>query len=611
MNFFGAGLRPRIYGGFGILIVIALGLTLFATWKLSAVRNSIERFGTVRDKSTRALEISDKLQIIGRADLRYMIDADEESAKEAAAAESDAIDLLEIASATTGSQDRRVIYAGLEADVNSLRAKRTALIGLINQAHLVRARLFTGGEELADASDKLTDARRRLSQGGARSSQIETRNSQIETEVLLVRIANWRFQAMRDPTGQAIFRTAVERATTEIEAVERTELPPAVRDLLGPVKTALAAYNSNFEAYSTDLLKSDELFWKDMTPLISDLQRRLSTAEVSLRQGSDRRKAETFEDIAGIVAGQESISALALLLGALIAYFVSRSIVKPVSAMTLAMRDLASGNFQVVSPGLGRNDEIGEMARAVETFKVKAAEKARLEAQQEQARQDRAASEKRAIEAQAEAERRAGDERAQAERRAAMLKLADEFETTVGNIIETVSQGSSELEEAANLLSSTAYTAQERSKVVASASDEASANVRSVAAASEGMASSIEEVSRRVHESNAIASEAVKQVENANAQVLELSNAAGRIGNIVKLITDIAARTNLLALNATIEAARAGDAGKGFAVVAQEVKALATQTANATCEIDAQISGMQTVTEESVGAIKGISDTIT
>jgi methyl-accepting chemotaxis protein len=125
------------------------------------------------------------------------------------------------------------------------------------------------------------------------------------------------------------------------------------------------------------------------------------------------------------------------------------------------------------------------------------------------------------------------------------------------------------------------------------------------------MASSIGEVSRRVHESNAIATGAVKQVENANAQVLELSNAAVRIGNIVKLITDIAARTNLLALNATIEAARSGAAGKGFAVVAQEVKALATQTAHATYEIDGQISGMQTVTEESVTTIKRISDTMT
>jgi methyl-accepting chemotaxis protein len=604
MNFFGAGLRPRIYGGFGILIVIALGLTLFATWKLSAVRDGIERFDSVKNFSTRALEISDKLQIIRRADLRYMVDADEESIKEAAAAEADAIDLLERASAGTLSRDRRLIYDGLEANFNSLRAKRTALFGFVNELQAARAKLFAGGDYLTDASEKLLNARRTLSQG-------RSRNSQVPMEVLHVGVANWRFQATRDPMGQATFRTAVERATAEIEAAEREELPPAVRDLLGSVKAALAAYSSSFEAYSTNLVKSDELFWKDMTPLISDMQRRLSIAESSLRQESDVARVETFESIAGIISGQETISALALLLGALIAFFVSRGIVKPVSAMTSAMRDLASGNFEVILPGVDRKDEIGEMARAVETFKVRAAEKARLEAQQEQAREDRAAAEKRAIEAKAEAEKKAGEESAQAERRAAMLKLADEFETTVGNIIETVSQGSSDLEEAANLLNNTAYIAQERSKVVASASDEASANVRSVAAVTEEMASSIEEVSGRVHESNAIASEAVKQAENTNAQVLELSNAAGRIGNIVKLITDIAARTNLLALNATIEAARAGNAGKGFAVVAQEVKALAAQTAKATYEIDAQISGMQTVTEESVKAIKGISDTVT
>jgi methyl-accepting chemotaxis protein len=605
MNSFGAGLRPRIYGVFSILILIALGITLFATWKLSAVRDSIDRFNTIKDFSSRALEISNKLQIIRGADLRYMVDANEESIKEATAAESDAIDLLERAAARTISQERRVIYESLEGDFTSLRARRTALIGFVNEVQAARVKLFTGGDDLTDAAEKLVNARRSLSDGSRGG-----RNSQVATEVLLAGVANWRFQATRDPEGQATFRRAVERATAEIEAVEQAELPAAARNLVAPVKAALAAYNSSFESYSTNLLKSDELFWKDMTPLIRDMQRRLSSAEASIKQQSDQVKAETFESIAGMIAGQEFISALALLLGVLIAYFISRSIVKPVSAMTSAMRDLASGNFEVVLPGLRRKDEIGEMVRAVETFKVKAAEKARLEAQQEQARQDRNAAEKRAVEAKAEAEKKASEERAQAERRSAMLKLADEFETTVGNIIETVSQGSSELEAAANILTKTANTAQELSRVVASSSDEASANARSVASATEEMASSIQDVSRRVHESNKIASEAVKQAQNTNDQVMELSNAASHIGNVVKLITGIAEQTNLLALNATIEAARAGDAGKGFAVVAQEVKALAAQTAKATKEIDSQIGAMQTATQVSIRAIRGISDTI-
>jgi HAMP domain-containing protein len=159
--------------------------------------------------------------------------------------------------------------------------------------------------------------------------------------------------------GPATFKADVERATAAIEALERTELPAAVRDLVAPVKAALAAYNSSFESYSINVLKSDELFWKDMTPLISDMQRRLSDAEASLRQRSDADKAEAFGRIAGIITGQETISALALLLGPLIAYFASRSIIRPVLAMTSAMRDLALGNFEVVLPGLDRKDEIG------------------------------------------------------------------------------------------------------------------------------------------------------------------------------------------------------------------------------------------------------------
>jgi methyl-accepting chemotaxis protein len=146
--------------------------------------------------------------------------------------------------------------------------------------------------------------------------------------------------------------------------------------------------------------------------------------------------------------------------------------------------------------------------------------------------------------------------------------------------------------------------------VVASASDEASANVQSVASATEEMAGSVGEISRQVHESSKIANEAVKQAHKTDARISELWQAAGRIGDVVKLITAIAEQTNLLALNATIEAARAGDAGRGFAVVASEVKALASQTAKATEEIGTQISGMQAATNESVAAIKEIGGTI-
>jgi methyl-accepting chemotaxis protein len=264
------------------------------------------------------------------------------------------------------------------------------------------------------------------------------------------------------------------------------------------------------------------------------------------------------------------------------------TIARPMNALTGAMKELASGNFGVVLPGLGRKDEIGGVAEAVETFKVKAAEKAREEAEAK-IKQDQVAAQ---------------------QRKADMIKLADDFEDAVGEIIETVSSASTELEASASTLTATAVRSQELTTMVAAASEEASTNVQSVASATEEMTSSVNEISRQVQDSARMAGEAVDQARKTNDRVSELSKAAARIGDVVELINTIAGQTNLLALNATIEAARAGEAGRGFAVVASEVKALAEQTAKATGEIGQQISGIQAATQESVNAIKEISGTI-
>jgi methyl-accepting chemotaxis protein len=304
------------------------------------------------------------------------------------------------------------------------------------------------------------------------------------------------------------------------------------------------------------------------------------------------------------------ITALVLLFVALIATLIARGVAKAMHAMTAAMRELASGRLDVVLPGLGRKDEVGEIAAAVEAFKVKAVEKAELEAKEREERERLSAEERRAVEAREAAQKKAAEEKAAADRRAAMLELANNFEAAVGGIVEAVSSAATELEAAAATLTHTAETTQKLSTAVAAASEEASANVQSVASAAEEMSSSVHEIGRQVHESSRIAGQAVGQAEQTDGRINELSQAASRIGDVVKLITAIAEQTNLLALNATIEAARAGEAGKGFAVVAQEVKNLAAQTAKATGEIGGQIAGMQTATQDSVAAIKEIGSTI-
>ncbi|MEY9183312.1 methyl-accepting chemotaxis protein [Bradyrhizobium sp. USDA 326] len=312
-------------------------------------------------------------------------------------------------------------------------------------------------------------------------------------------------------------------------------------------------------------------------------------------QEMDKEERSLLSVRAAAADAASSNATLSMLIGGLVtlllslvgAFGVAFAVTHPIQRITTEMGILAQGDTSVVVSGTERKDEIGEMAQAVQVFKTNAIEVERLKAEQ------------------VEAERRNAEQRKQD-----MIRLADDFEGAVGQIIGTVSSASTQLEASASTLTGTAERSQQLATTVASASEEASTNVQSVASATEEMASSVGEISRQVQESARMAGDAVGQARATTERVSELSKAAARIGDVVELINTIAGQTNLLALNATIEAARAGEAGRGFAVVASEVKALAEQTAKATGEIGQQISGIQAATNDSVGAIKEISSTI-
>ncbi len=287
-----------------------------------------------------------------------------------------------------------------------------------------------------------------------------------------------------------------------------------------------------------------------------------------------------YEDTVWLIAGA---IALVFVLSTTTAIVLVRHIARPLGKMTAAMLSLANREMATSIPCIGRADEIGDMAGAVQVFKGSMIAADQLAREQELERN------------------------AKAERVVRLDRLVGGFESKVGEMVSLLAAASTEMEATAQTMSATAVETNQKASVVASAAEVTSMGMQTVAAAAEQLSSSINEISRQVTQSARVSEKAVTDVRRTDLVVRALADGAQKIGDVVNLITNIASQTNLLALNATIEAARAGDAGKGFAVVASEVKNLAQQTANATDEIGKQISQVQAATGEAVEAIRSIA----
>ena len=373
------------------------------------------------------------------------------------------------------------------------------------------------------------------------------------------------------------------------EAAKRSDAPKPLVEAVAKANQSLASPMAAQQKAIVEALSTGQ---KVTTPL-SDLQK-LTTALLSfyvdvvnraldeMVARADRQMSSATHSL--IVNGLTLFAALAFTASGFV--IVGRRVSRPIRMMSASMRGLAAHDLTVEIPGIGRGDEIGQMAEAVQVFKDSIIETDRLNAEQER-------------------------QRAEQERRTKHLTaLTREFDDQVAGLLQTVSSAATELQSTAQSMSATAEETNRQSTAVAAASEQTSVNVQTVATATEELTASISEISRQVAQSTQIAQKAVGEANQTTEQVKSLEEAAQKIGKVVQLINDIASQTNLLALNATIEAARAGEAGKGFAVVASEVKALATQTAKATEEIGLQIAGMQQATGLTVAAIDHIRGTI-
>jgi methyl-accepting chemotaxis protein len=401
------------------------------------------------------------------------------------------------------------------------------------------------------------------------------------------------------------------------------EMPPGPgrEAQLAPVKNWQAVIDRQWADYIGTYLDPDEKLLVDkMKPLLAAFQSEISADYSLLKDGQDGVRvvqaldAETnsfsaaYDALRPLVGLQEAVArqeyekskrvfsqtqivnwsvlAVGLLLACGLAWVIVRSITVSVAGMIAVMNRLAINDTSVDVTGSGRRDEIGEMARSVEVFKINAIERLRLEAEEKQA------------------------VRRREERQKTIESLTSGFDSEVTTLLGGLSGAATELGETSHAMTANAEETLRQTSVVSAATEEASQNLNTIASASNEMLASIHEIANQVQRAATISSDAVHEADSTSQKMRTLAETAARIGDVVTLIQDIASQTNLLALNATIEAARAGEAGKGFAVVAGEVKTLASQTAKATTEIAAQISAIQLETGGAVDAIRRINGVI-
>ena len=374
---------------------------------------------------------------------------------------------------------------------------------------------------------------------------------------------------------------------------------PAVKSALagaGVADDRVAAFATVFDTYIKaakaviDMAESDA---GTALLLMSKAQRSFDEASRQLdgfqKQLSAAREAQIGTIYAEMGRGRAvfAVAILAVLAAAgTLSWLIGRRIAAPIVEMARTVDGIAGKQYEQTIPALGQKDEIGRMAGAIDVLRRQSMTADRL-AEEQQHRHE-----------------------VEAERRKALEAAVATFEGAVGSVVAGVAAAATEMTASSQAMSGIADDVAQQATTVAAASEQTSANVQTVASASEELSASIAEIGRQASSSAAVAGRAVDEASRTDAKMQGLVEAAARIGDVLRLISDIAGQTNLLALNATIEAARAGEAGKGFAVVASEVKSLATQTGKATEEIAAQIKAIQDATRDSVGSIQGIGRTI-
>jgi methyl-accepting chemotaxis protein len=428
-------IKLKLYGGFGILVLVALGLVIYCAHVFSNVGDSVTRMDGIADNTTRAMRAEGYLEKLAQTALRYAYDHDPAALQENEQVATEVLSTLQAAEQATPSPERKKMFRDVQEGVNSTQQATQLLFDDVKQIDAAQDKLSKAGGELAATANAMIN---KLQAGSDPS--LTTLALKLDAQLAMVRVLSMRAQILPNVDSLPALKEAIAKVMAMVASLQ-TNAPSDVRALVGPLKTAVADFHTTVEGAVAHEHETHDLYANKVAPQIAQMQATIAKAREQLQDNFSATKTDVEGSIGTTMLLQKIIGAVALLFGGLFAFFVARSVSNPITDLTKSMKELAEGNFGVVLPGLNRKDEIGNIAKAVEEFKVKAAEKAQREAA-EKADQDRRADIARQEATRREAEQRTErDKLAETEREAAMAKMADEFQATVGGIVQAAVAG--------------------------------------------------------------------------------------------------------------------------------------------------------------------------
>lgn len=578
----------HIYVGFGFLIIALLGLGAFATFQFDEMAGSTETIGEKITLVGEANEYALRLQELSDAILLY--------AQSQKPQDRGAVDRrLETTKATEERFIRHLAEKGQQVDSDKVeqysKAYKETLGPLLLRIENIGAsadmilmganKLTLSAPELAEKLNTIALEKPEYAGLSLLAQKIMTTSAKalVETMTYAIKPSDKTLQNARNAT--AALDNALGETKIEMKGLSRRDLKPL--KFLGRDNDLLKQGYVQFQGSNLGLINSFSAYRSEIekTMAMADNIRRIAIEEQN--QTTSAVSAASASTITSYVVTMIIVAVIAVLLGAV----TSRSILGPLRRVTQDMRLLGEGNTEIEVVDRQRRDEVGTMAKAVVIFRQNALDVERLTQQ------------------------RLEDQKQEEEKRSASLfAMADTIESETGVVLEKVANHTKELSRAVGTMSGSAERVSAQAGDMAREAEESHSLAEQVAQAADNLALTIEDISAKVGRQRDIADTAMTQAQNSSRFVQVLSKATDDIGNVVAIISDIAAQTNMLALNATIEAERAGIAGKGFAVVASEVKQLATQTSKATAQIATQINGVRNVTRDCVKSIEEINGII-